>query len=119
MGLLGVTGCPDEAWESENLFQGLSCPLWVSPWAAWSRVGVLQITSPQLMGFGVRLGKKLTRLSDTHNTRNAVQSARLLRRQRFAMSPPRLPVGQCQTAYLYDLQFDDNRQPCSLVALVA
>ena len=36
-------------------------------------------------------------LSDTHNTRNAVQSARLLRRQRFAMSPPRLPVGQCQT----------------------
>ena len=60
MGLLGVTGCPDEAWESENLFQGLSCPLWVSPWAAWSRVGVLQITSPQLMGFGVRLGKKLT-----------------------------------------------------------
>ena len=58
MGLLGVTGCPDEAQENENLFQGLSCPLWVLSWAAWSRVGFSADHIPLADGLWCLAGKK-------------------------------------------------------------
>lgn len=58
MGLLGVTGCPDKAWDSENFFQGLSCPLWVSPLAAWSRVGVSADHIPSADGLWCSAGEK-------------------------------------------------------------